>query len=110
MIVIALVAILTIAGSAVAVYKIMSPPSDPVEVVTPATLSKPLLNATRASVGETIQITTTLSDKVPAVEVFFYQNNLPIGSSYTNSEGVAIFNKQLNAVGTFIYTADCIHT
>lgn len=107
--VLALIAILAIAGSAVAVYKIISPASDPVVVTPPSTLSKPTFNATSAVVGETLQITTTLSDKTPAVEVFFYQNNVPIGSSYTNNEGVAIFNRLLTTTGSFIYTAECVH-
>jgi hypothetical protein len=108
-VVLALVVCLAVAGTAYAVYKITSPVSEPVVVVAPATLSKPVLNATTISTGETVQITTTLSDARPAVEVFFYQNNTAIGSAYTNSQGTAIYNRALTTVGNYVFTADCIH-
>lgn len=104
-----LVISLAVAGGAYGVYKIMSPPSDTVVVIPPATLSKPALNATQLSAGETVQIITNLSDKTAGVEVFFYQNNNLIGSSYTNSQGDAIFNQKLTTIGSYIFTADCIH-
>lgn len=96
-------------GSAFAVYKITSPPSDPVHVTTPATLSKPTVNATTAVVGNTLHISTQLSDKAQGVQVFFYQNNTAIGSDYTNDQGIATYDYVLAATGTYVYKADCIH-
>jgi hypothetical protein len=108
---IALILIIVIAaGSAYAVYKITSAPSDPVTVTESATLSKPTLNATTAVIGDTLQITTTLSDLAEGVQVFFYENQVSIGSAYTNSEGEAILNRVLSNTGTYTYIADCIHT
>ena len=109
LIVIALVAILALAGTAVAVYKIVSPPSDPVVVATPATLSKPTVNATSAVEGDTIHITTTLSDAFQGLQVFFYENNVQIGSDYTNDQGLASYDRVINNAGTFVYTAECMH-
>lgn len=108
-IILILIVVVGLAGGAYAVYKIMSPPSDPVEVTLPATLSKPTLNATKAVTGDTVEILTELSDKAAGVQVFFYQNNTPLGSAYTNSEGKAIYHQRLNTVGNFTFSADCIH-
>ena len=98
-----------IVGSAFAVYKITSPDSDPVVVATPATLSKPTVNATTAVTGDTIQISTTLSDALDGQQVFFYENDVNIGSAYTGSGGTAIFNRVVNTPGTYVYKADCMH-
>lgn len=98
-----------IVGSAFAVYKITSPDSDPVDVTTPATLSKPTMNATSAVVGDTIQISTTLSDGLDGQQVFFYENSVNVGSAYTGSGGTAIFNRVVNTAGTYVYKADCVH-
>lgn len=101
--------IAALVGSAFAVYKITSPPSDPVNISTPATLSKPTLNATSGVPGNTIQITTTLSDGLDGIQVFFYENDIAIGSAYTGSGGIAIFNRVVSSTGTFVYKADCMH-
>jgi hypothetical protein len=106
---IALLLISAIIGGGYAVYKIVSPDSDPVNVSTPATLSKPTVNATSAVVGNTIQITVKLSDSLDGVQVFFYENDINIGSAYTGSGGTAIFNRVVSAPGTYVYHADCIH-
>jgi hypothetical protein len=98
-----------IVGTVVAVYKITSPDSDPVIVTTPATLTKPSVNATLAVSGDTIQITTTLSDSAEGLQVFFYENDLSIGSAYTNSAGQAIMNRVVNSPGTYIYLAEFMH-
>jgi hypothetical protein len=108
-IILTLILIVMIATTAYAVYKITSPPSDPVVVSLPSELSKPTVNATAAVIGETIQITTTLNDGVEGLQVFFYENDVNIGSAYTNSQGEAIINRVINNAGTFIYVADCIH-
>lgn len=96
-------------GTAFAVYKITSPDSDPVVVTTPATLSKPSVNATSAVTGDTIQISTTLSDGLDGQQVFFYENDVNIGSAYTGSGGIAIFNRVVASAGTYVYKADCMH-
>lgn len=101
--------IAVVVGTAFAVYKITSPDSDPVVVNEPTTLSKPIVNATTAVTGDTIQITTTLQDHAEGVQVFFYENDNTIGSSYTNSAGEAIFNRLVTVTGTYIYHADCVH-
>lgn len=110
LIIAALIAVVAIAGTAYAVYNITSPPSDPVVATEPATLSKPAVNATAVVVGDTVQISTTLSDGLEARQVFFYENDVQLpGSSFTNSEGTAVYNREISAVGTYIYTAKCVH-
>lgn len=111
-IVIALIAIVATASVAYAAIKITSPASDPVTVTDPSsiTLSKPTVNATQAYIGETIQVTTTLSTSKEGLQVFFYCNDVAIGNAYTDSQGQAIFNHKLNAAGTNIYTADVVYT
>ena len=104
---VALIALLVI--GAFAVYKITSDDSEPVEVVEPATLSQPSVNATTAVPSDTIQITTTLSDGAEGLQVFFYENDAQIGSAYTNSEGTAIFNRVVSAIGTYVYHCECTH-
>jgi hypothetical protein len=109
--IIALVLILAVVGVAYAAYKITSPPSQPVTVGTAATLSAPIVNGTNLVLGDTLQLTTTLSDKTPNVQIFFYSNAsiASLGSAYTDSNGQAIFNTKQNTVGVFNFTADCIH-
>lgn len=108
---IVILSLVVIAGSAYAVYKLTSPPSPPIVVTEPSALAAPSLNATTAVVGDTVQITTQLSDSAEGVHVFFYQEGTAtsIGSAYTNSEGQAIFNHPLTTTGTFTYIADCVH-
>lgn len=108
-IILVILLIACIVGTAFAVYKITSPPSDPVVITTPATLSKPSVNATTGVIGDTIQISTTLSDATDGIQVFFYENDLSIGSAYTGSGGTAIFNRVVGSPGTYIYKADCVH-
>ena len=106
-----LILLLVCSGSAVAIYRIVSPPSDPVVVTTPATLSKPTVSATSAVVGDTITITTQLSDGLAGVQVFFYENSStnPLGSDYTNDLGQASYNKTFTSAGTYTFYADCVH-
>ena len=110
-IIIALIGIIAIAGSAVAIYKITSPPSEPVTVSQPATLSQPTVNSTTAVTGDILQLTTQLSDSAEGLQVFFYNNasTTALGSAYTDSTGTAIFNTPSLTEGVFTYTADCIH-
>lgn len=110
-IIIALIGIIAITGTAIAIYKITSPPSDPVTVATPATLSQPTVNATSAITGDILQLTTSLSDNAEGLQVFFFNNASvsALGSAYTDSTGTAIFNTPLNTVGVFTYTAECLH-
>lgn len=108
-----IIAVLLIACIAVpvgAVYKILSPPSDTVIVTEPATLSKPTVNATNAIPADKLVISTTLSDGAPGVQVFFYENNLQIGSASTDSNGVATYQHTISSIGNKTYTADCIHS
>lgn len=96
-------------GTVFAVYKITSPDSDPVTVSTPATLSKPIVNGTSVVTGDTIQVSTVLSDAMNGVQVFFYENDVNIGFAYTGSGGIAIINRVVNTPGTYVYHADCVH-
>ena len=106
-----LIAILAVAliGTVYAVYQITSPNSDTVTVTTPAILSKPIVSATTATVGQTITVTTTLSDSLDGVQVFFYENGNQIGSDYTDDTGTATYTRGLNIAGTYTYYAECIH-
>jgi hypothetical protein len=94
---------------AYAVYSFWSPPSDPVIVNTPATLSKPIVNATTAIIGDTLQVTTVLSDQLSGQQVIFFLNDVQIGETTTDSNGQAIFNYVATAAGSHIFKARCIH-
>lgn len=107
--IIAVVILVVAAGSAVAIYKIVSDPSPEVVVTVPAELSAPSVNATAAVIGDTIQLTTTLSDSAEGLQVFFLENMVQIGSAYTNSLGQAIFNRVMNTAGNYTFTAECTH-
>jgi hypothetical protein len=108
-IIIALALILCIAIPVGAVYKITSAPSDPVEVTAPADLTKVSTNATQAIPGDKLVLSTTLTDGLSNVQVFFYENDVSIGSAYTDSNGIATLTHTLVSTGTKIYLADCIH-
>ena len=97
-----------VVGAAVAVYKITSPPSEPVIVVEAPELAAPTFNATSLFKGETLQITVKLTPAEGGVQIFFYENNNLIGSATTNSDGDAILNRVMNIIGTFSFTADAI--
>lgn len=101
--------VLCIAVPAGAIYKMTAPASDPVIVTEPTGLSKVAVNATAAVVGDTIRLSTTVGDHQSGIEIFFYQNDISIGSSFTNSEGTAIYEKIVNTAGNYIFTADGIH-
>jgi hypothetical protein len=110
-VVICLVLLIAVVGVAYAAYKIVSPPSQPVTVGIPASLSAPTVNGTSLVLGDTLQLITTISDKASNVQVFFYNNasTIALGSAYTDSNGQAILNVQQNTPGVFTFTADCIH-
>lgn len=110
-VIIGIILLLAVAGVAYAAYKIVSPPSPVVQVGTPATLTAPTVNGTSLVLGDTLQLTTVLSDKAPNVQIFFYNNASmsALGSAYTDSNGQAIFNVQQNTPGNFTFTADTIH-
>jgi D-alanyl-D-alanine carboxypeptidase len=101
--------ILAVSIPAYAVYRITSPASDPVTVNTPATLSKPTVNATTAIIGDTLQVTTVLSDHLSGQQVIFFLNDVQIGETTTDSNGQAIFNHVATTPGTYIFVAKCIH-
>jgi hypothetical protein len=101
--------ILAVSIPAYAVYKIVSPDSDPAIINTPATLSKPTHNATEAIIGDTIQITVDLSDQSPGQQITFFQNDQQIGTATTDSNGQAILNHVATTAGTYIFKAWCIH-
>ena len=108
-IILAMILFIASVAGVYAVYNIVSPPSDTVTVDAPATLTKPTLNATSATIGQIIQITTTLSDGAEGLQVWFYENDQQIGSAYTNDQGTAIYNRAMNSAGSFVFRAECIH-
>lgn len=110
-VIILLIAVLCLSGVAYAAYKITSPPSQPVTVGTPATIAAPTVNGTSLVLGDTLQLTTSISDKAANVQVFFYSNasTVALGSAYTDSNGQAILNVPMTTAGVFVFTADCIH-
>lgn len=107
-----LIIIVASVGTVYAVYKITSPPSLPVTVNTIATLSAPNVNGTVLVVGDTLQLSSTLSDAALGVQVFFYEtgSTTPLGSALTNSNGEAILNVLMSQPkSTVTYYADAIH-
>ena len=105
-----IIALIAILGGAVAysAIRIWSPPSAPVNVSNPPTISTPALNGTVLYTGETVQVTVHLSTNQSQQQIFFYENNNPIGSAFTDSNGQAIINRQLTTPGSYVYNASWI--
>jgi len=92
-----------------AVYHITSPPSPAVTVTEPATLSLPTVSSTAVTVGETVTISSTLSDGAEGVQVSFFENGSLIGNDFTDDTGTATYNRIMTGAGSFTYVCDCIH-
>ena len=92
-----------------AVYHITSPASPTVTARTPATLSTPTVSTTDVMIGDTVTVSTTLSDGLAGVRVYFFENGNQIGSDDTDASGIAIYNRVITAAGSYTYVADCIH-
>ena len=114
--IIGFVVIFSVTSVAYAAIKITSPASNPVNVNTAPTLSQPITNTTNCYIGDTIQITETISPTMEGQQIFFYANvttnakGTTLGSAYTNSDGVAILNTVVNTAGTYVYVCDAIIT
>ena len=114
--IIGFVVIFSVTSVAYAAIKITSPASNPVNVNTTPTLSQPITNTTNCYIGDTIQITETISPTMEGQQIFFYANvttnakGTTLGSAYTNSDGVAILNTVVNTAGTYVYVCDAIIT
>ena len=106
-IIIIAIALIAICGTAVAVYKITSP-SVQVLVSEPATIGL-TVNATAATVGDKLLLTAQLSQPIPNVNVYFYEDGNQIaGFVPTDETGQAIKVVSTTAAGTKEYYADCI--
>ena len=114
--IIGFIVIFSVTSIAYAAIKITSPASNPVNVNTTPTLSQPTTNTTNCYIGDTIQITETISPTMEGQQIFFYANvttnakGTTLGSAYTNSDGVAILNTVVNTAGTYVYVCDAIIT
>jgi len=64
-------------------------------------------NATTSYVGDTLQLTATLSDESVGVLVTFYQNGTPMGTTTTVNGGVATLDYAITSgdIGTNTWTA-----
>jgi len=99
-------------------YLIVSPASDQLTVnpkpTDPdpdpeATLSKVKLNVNTITEGDTVTLTTLLSDKTQGLKVVFYdQDDNKVGEANTNVDGRACITITPTA-GTYTYYATCMH-
>lgn len=82
-----------VATVAAAGYLMISPSSDDVTVnplPIKATLSKPALSDTILTVGDSLTLTTTVSDATAGITVsFFNQNDVEVGTAVTDATGTA---------------------
>lgn len=92
-IIIAVVALALVAGIATAAYVMTAPMSDDITVNppgSPATLSKVTSSAYTLTAGETITLTTTVSDGTQGINVtFLNQNGVSVGTAVTDESGTA---------------------
>ena len=120
-IIIAVVTTLIVAGVALAAYTMTSPSSDPLTVTDPtpspsptpppvdATLSKVTLSVTTITVGESVTLSTTVSDATPDLTVTFFNNGAGIvGTAITNATGIASLTIT-PPLGTWTYYATAQH-
>jgi len=84
-------------------------PTDPDPDPDQATLSKVKLNVNTIEEGDTVTLTTLLSDKTSGVKVTFYdQDDKKVGEATTNVDGRACITITPTA-GTYTYYATCMH-
>lgn len=108
---------------AVAAYTMTAPTSDPSTTnptpspsptpsptpVPQATMSKVTVTPSVAYIGETKQVTTTVSDLTPGITVTFYNNDdVAVGAAITNAQGTATITIQ-EPIGTWTYYATAVH-
>lgn len=69
---------------------------------------------TEIILGKILTLTANVKDSdnknVNGLKVLFYEGNIKIGESNTNSQGNATFNYTCNTVGTFKYHSVCVST
>lgn len=109
---------LTVVGAVVASYLMTAPMSPDVDVnpsPTPtaapvqATLSQVTVSSLSITVGDTLTLTTTVSDGAPGLTVTFYnQNGNVVGSINTDSTGVASLTI-IPPEGTWSFYATATH-
>ena len=108
----------------IAAYTMTSPVSDPL-IVNPtptpaptpsptpvplASLSKVATSVTTLYIGNTVVLSTTVSDSTAGIVVnFFNQNNAAVGTATTNAEGLAS-TTITPPLGTWTYYATASHT
>ena len=103
-IIVSLLTVLTLVVTVGALQIITSPDSDPVNVSVLPTLSKPTLNATSLNVGDTLQISCSISPvEYEGENIFLYENDVQVASGIADSSGIVTFNRLMSSPGTFIY-------
>lgn len=92
-IIIAVVALALVVGIAAAAYVMTAPMSDDITVNppgAPATLSKVTSSTYTLTEGESITLSTTVSDGTQGINVtFLNQNGVSVGTAITDATGVA---------------------
>jgi len=117
--IIGVVAAALVAGVVAAAYLMRSPnTSDIIVEPTPSPSPTPspapaelqlTPNKTTLTVGETLTLTATVSDGTSGLTVTFYnQNDDPVGTATTNTDGVATLNL-IPQIGTWQYYATATH-
>lgn len=89
----------------------VNPTPTPTPSPTPvlATLSIVTIDKTSLTVGESLTLSTAVSDGTPNLPVAFYdQNNLAVGTDLTDSSGIATVTIQ-PPIGTWTYYATATH-
>ena len=105
-----LIILLVCAETALAVYVMTAPQSVDV-TVNPAlaSLSQVTVSSTVITVGDSLTLSTTVSDHTAGLTVTFYnQNNIEVGTATTNSAGTATLTIQ-PPEGTWSFYASANH-
>ncbi len=85
-----------------------TPSPTPTPTPVPATMSL-TVSTTSLMVGQNLVVNATVSDKTPNILVnFFTQDNVSVGTAYTNAQGVATLNLQ-PPVGNWFFHATATH-
>jgi len=87
--------VLCLVGVVAATYLMTSPESDDVTVSTQATLSKVTVSTISVTVGDSLTLSTTVSDHTSGLTVTFFNNNdVSVGTATTDSSGTASLTLQ----------------
>jgi hypothetical protein len=104
-----LLLVVLLIGVASAVYIMQAPMSSDVVVTGQATLSKVSVSSILITAGDSLTLSTTVSDHTQGITVtFFNQNDVSVGTAVTGPTGTATLTIQ-PPVGTWSFYATATH-